>query len=52
MLKGFFPKRDESQPLDIEKGDLLAMFIAAIITFGPLIVIVSLLYVAIAYLFL
>ncbi len=39
------------EEIELEKGDLLAMLIAAIITFGPLILVVSLIYVGIAILF-
>ncbi len=52
LFNRIFSKRDDAPPLETEKGDLLAMFIAALITFGPLVLFISLLYVAIAYLFL
>ncbi len=39
------------ESLELEKGDLLAMFIAAFITFGPLIIIITALLVGIAYIF-
>ncbi len=37
--------------MDLEKGDLTAMIIAAVLTFSPLIIILSLIYVGIAFLF-
>ncbi len=37
--------------MDLEKGDLAAMLIAALITFGPVILIVSLVFIGIAMLF-
>ncbi len=37
--------------IELEKGDLPAMLIAAIITFGPVILIISLVYVGIAFVF-
>ncbi len=53
LFDRFFSRRDEeqTQPLELEKGDLPAILIAAAITFGPLIIVISLIYVAIAYLF-
>ncbi len=37
--------------LELEKGDLLAMIIAAIITFGPVVLAISIIYVLIAFIF-
>ncbi len=37
--------------LELERGDLLAMLIAAFITFAPLIVVISLVYIIIAFIF-
>ncbi len=37
--------------IELEKGDLPAMLIAALITFLPVTIIVALIYIAIAYLF-
>ncbi len=37
--------------INLEKGDLAAMLIAALLTFGPLIIVISLIYVGIALLF-
>ncbi len=37
--------------MELEKGDLLAMLIAAIITFGPIIIIISMIYVFVATIF-
>ncbi len=51
LFKKIFPKHDKEEPLNIEKGDIPAMLIAALITFGPYVIFISLLYVAIAYLF-
>ncbi len=45
---------DKKQPdddLELEKGDLTAMLLAALFTFGPLVVIISAIYIAIAFLF-
>ncbi len=39
------------EKMDLEKGDFLAMLIAALITFGPVILIVSLVYIGVAMLF-
>ncbi len=43
--------REHYENIELEKGDLLAMLIAAIITFGPLIITISLIYVFIAAVF-
>ncbi len=43
--------REHYENIELEKGDLLAMLIAAIITFAPLIIIISLIYVFIAAVF-
>ncbi len=52
------PKNKKKEELDkrfeeieLEKGDLPAMLIAALLTFGPIILVISLLYVGIALLF-
>ncbi len=37
--------------MELEKGDLSAMLIAALITFGPVILVISLIYVGVALLF-
>ncbi len=37
--------------IELEKGDLTAMLIAALITFTPLIIIISLVYIGVAFLF-
>ncbi len=37
--------------MDLEKGDYTAMLIAALITFGPFILFISLVYIGIAMLF-
>ncbi len=37
--------------IELEKGDLPAMLIAALITFGPLIIVISLVYLVIAMFF-
>ncbi len=57
-LKSSMPKQKSKEKLEerfytieLEKGDLPAMLIAAIITFGPVILIISLAYVGIAFLF-
>ncbi len=37
--------------LELERGDLAAMLIAAFITFAPIVVIISLVYIGVAYIF-
>ncbi len=37
--------------MELEKGDLPAMLIAALLTFGPVILVISLIYVGVALLF-
>ncbi len=37
--------------IELEKGDLAAMLIAALITFGPLILVISIVYIGLALLF-
>ncbi len=39
------------QGIELEKGDFLAMLIAAIITFGPVILIIALIYIGLAAIF-
>ncbi len=39
------------EKMDLEKGDYTAMLIAALITFGPFILFISLVYIGIAMLF-
>ncbi len=44
-------KKQPEFDLELEKGDLTAMLIAAALTFGPLIIIISAIYIAISFLF-
>jgi len=37
-VKELEKKRDEEEPLKLEKGDLPAMLIAALIVFGPVVI--------------
>ncbi len=39
------------EKIELEKGDLAAMLIAALLTFAPLVIILSLVYVGVAFLF-
>ncbi len=58
-LFSFFTRKNKTKKeldehydsIDLEKGDLAAMLIAALITFGPLIIVLSLIYVGVAILF-
>ncbi len=56
--RNLLPKQKSEEELDkhyenmeLEKGDLTAMLIAALITFGPLILIFSAIYIGVALLF-
>ncbi len=57
-FRKFLPKEKSNDELDshyskieLEKGDLLAMFIAGIITFSPIIILISIIYFLISILF-
>ncbi len=52
----YFSKRkaeesDRSEMPELEKGDFVAMLIAALVTFAPLVLFISLVYIGVAYLF-
>ncbi len=56
--KNIMPKKKSKKELDehydnmdLEKGDYFAMLVAALITFVPLVIIISLVYIGIALLF-